>query len=80
MGRNRIRLLSSIWKKDTLREFIEKAQKNGEYLPHFPVLRPDKSTTKVRIVFNRYAKFNGISRSGAIHLASNVVARFCECS
>ena len=31
------------------------------FLPHFPVLRPEKSTTKTRIVFDASAKFNGIS-------------------
>ena len=31
------------------------------FLPHFPVLRHEKSTTKTRIVFDASAKFNGIS-------------------
>ena len=31
------------------------------YLPHFPVLRPDKSTTKTRILFDASPKFNGMS-------------------
>ena len=31
------------------------------YLPHFPLLRPDKSTTKTRIVFDASAKFNDVS-------------------
>ena len=31
------------------------------FLPHFPVLRPEKSTTKTRIVFDASAKYNGIS-------------------
>ena len=31
------------------------------YLPHFPVLRPDKSTTKTRIVFDPSAKYEEVS-------------------
>ena len=32
---------------------------DGEwFLPHFPVVRPDRETTKVRIVFDASAKLN----------------------
>ena len=31
------------------------------HLPHFPVVRPDKSTTKVRIVFDGAARYDGKS-------------------
>ncbi|MCG8047834.1 MAG: hypothetical protein N0E48_19785, partial [Candidatus Thiodiazotropha endolucinida] len=37
------------------------------YLPHFPVLRPDKDTTKTRIVFDASAKCSGVSLNDAIH-------------
>ena len=31
------------------------------FLPHFPVVRSDKSTTKVRVVFDAAAPWNGVS-------------------
>ena len=37
------------------------------YLPHFPVLRPDKETTKVRIVFDALARYEGHSLNDLIH-------------
>jgi hypothetical protein len=37
------------------------------YLPHFPVVRPDKDTTKVRIVFDASAKHNNLSWNDVIH-------------
>ena len=37
------------------------------YLPHFPVLRPDKETTKVRIVFEASARYEGHSLNELIH-------------
>nr|XP_012563380.1 unnamed protein product [Hydra vulgaris] len=40
---------------------------DGWYLPHFPILRPDKSTTKVRIVFDGSAKYNSKSINDVIY-------------
>ncbi len=37
------------------------------YLPHFPVVRLNKSTTKVRIVFDCSAKCEGVSLNDEIH-------------
>ena len=37
------------------------------YLPHCPVLRPDKDTTKVRIVFDASARYEGHSLNDLIH-------------
>ncbi|XP_047123010.2 uncharacterized protein LOC105849104 [Hydra vulgaris] len=51
--------------------YLEKINKrdlgDGWYLPHFLILRPDKSTTKVRIVFDGSAKFNGKSINDVIY-------------
>ena len=38
------------------------------YLPHFPVVRLDKSTTKVRIVFDCSAKREGVFLNDEIHV------------
>ncbi|XP_067667337.1 uncharacterized protein [Haliotis asinina] len=37
------------------------------FLPHFPVIRPDRSTTKVRVVFDASAKCQGTSLNDIIH-------------
>ena len=37
------------------------------YLPHFPVIKPDKATTKVRVVFDASASHQGISLNDTIH-------------
>ena len=37
------------------------------YLPHFPVIKPDKETTKTRIVFDASAKHEGVSLNDVIH-------------
>ena len=35
-------------------------------MPHFPVVRPDRTTTKTRIVFDASAKFEGVSLNDTI--------------
>ena len=37
------------------------------FLPHYPVIKPDKETTKTRIVFDAPAKCNGISLNDLIN-------------
>ena len=37
------------------------------YLPHFPVVREDRSTTKVRIVFYASARYNGTALNDVIY-------------
>ena len=46
----------------------EQPPATARYLPHFPVVRMDKSTTKVRIVFDCAAKCDGISLNYMIHV------------
>ncbi|CAM1295397.1 Uncharacterised protein r2_g452 [Pycnogonum litorale] len=40
---------------------ISSIDQDGWYLPHFPVIREDRSTSKLRIVFDSAAKSEGIS-------------------
>ena len=49
---------------------LERAPENEKkkwYLPHFAVIKPDKETTKTRIVFDASAAQNGISLNDIIH-------------
>ena len=61
----------------------ERLPNNVWYLPHFPVVRMDKASTKVRIVFDCAAKCNGISLNDMINAGPkllqglfNVLVRF----
>ena len=62
---------------ETINKYIKKGyirkvgdlEKNASewYLPHFPVIRPDKETTKTRTVFDASAKCSGVSLNDVIH-------------
>ena len=63
----------------------EKWPTNAWYLSHFPALRPDKPTTKTRIVFDASAKNDGVSLNDKIHQGPklqkdlfNILIRFRE--
>ncbi|XP_065182163.1 uncharacterized protein LOC135812873 [Sycon ciliatum] len=58
---------------------------NQWFLPHFPVVRDDKETTKVRIVFDAAAKWDGRSINDEMHSGPalqtdlvKVLIRFCS--
>ena len=62
--------------EQTIEKYVEKGyvQKVTEsspetkwFLPHFPVIRPERDTTKVRIVFDASAKQDGISLNDTIY-------------
>lgn len=54
-------------KKGYLRKVDNPDVKEGWYLPHFPVVREDKETTKVRIVFDSAAKWEGVCLNDRMH-------------
>ena len=70
-------------KKDYIRKVPSEESGGKWYLPHFPVVRPERETTKTRIVFDASAKCNGISLNSVIHQGPklkndlfNVLVRF----
>jgi len=59
--------------------YISEVEKNGSessewLLPHFPVVRDDKETTKVRIVFDAAAKVSGRCLNDYIHIGPKLQA------
>ena len=40
----------------------------GWYLPHFPIIRLDKATTKLRIVFDASARADGVALNDLLHI------------
>ena len=61
-------VIESYIEKGYVRKVPEHEQSNSKwFLPHFPVIRPDKDTTKIRIVFDASAKCHGASLNDAIH-------------
>ena len=56
-------MLQTYQDKGYIRKVSSEEEKpdQGWYLPHFPVLRPDKSTTKTQIVFDASAKYEDVS-------------------
>jgi len=43
-----------------------KTEEKAWYLPHFAIVRPEKTTTKTRVVFDACAKFNGLLLNNVI--------------
>ena len=48
------------------------AEQDGWILPHFPVVRDDRSTTKVRVVYDAAAKFKGRSLKSELYAGPSI--------
>ncbi|XP_052710974.1 uncharacterized protein LOC128185417 [Crassostrea angulata] len=65
--------------KRYIRKINQDEEKSGKwFLPHLPVIRPDKSTAKTRIVFNASAKHCGVSLNDMIHCGSKLQNELCD--
>ena len=56
-------VLETYQDKGYIRKVLPEDEKPDQvwYLPHFPILRPDKTTTKIRVVFDASAKYEELS-------------------
>ena len=52
--------------------------KSKWYLPHFPVIRLDKETTKTRIVFDASAKYEDVSLNDVINQGPKLQRDLCD--
>lgn len=72
-------------KKDYIRQVPQSEVEKQWFLPHFPVVKEDRVTTKVRVVFDAAAKHDGKSLNDAIWPGPklqrdlvDVLTRFCR--
>ena len=58
----------------------EIAEETGQvhYLPHRPVIRNDKQTTKIRAVFDASCKVNGPSLNECLYSGPNLIAKIFD--
>ena len=59
-------IISQYLENGYIRKLQQRPDGEGWYLPHFPVIRPEKETTKVRIVFDAAAKSHGVALNDLI--------------
>ena len=70
-------------KKDFIRRVPEAevtdAQEDQWFLPHFPVVKVDRATTKVRVVLDAAARFNGVSINEEMHAGPALQNNLTRC-
>ena len=58
--------------QDYIKKYVTKLEQKpidkGWYLPHFPVIRPNRSTTKTRVVFDASVQHDNIALNDIIHI------------
>ena len=59
-------------------EEIAKEAGTTHYLPHRPVIREDKQTTKIRAVFDASCKVNGPSLNQCLYAGPNLIAKIFD--
>ena len=53
-------------------EDTEAASSNGWFLPHFPVIKDDRATTKIRVVYDAAARFEGKSLNDELYSGPSI--------
>ena len=77
------RVLAAHEQKDYISEVPapDRLSKSAQwFLPHFPVMKSDKTTTKVRVVFDAAAPWNGVSLNDTMHTDSALQGRHRGCA
>ena len=57
---------------------VAKEEGTVHYLPHRPVIREDKSTTKIRAVFDASCSVNGVSLNDCLYPGPNLLAKIFD--
>ncbi|XP_064633630.1 uncharacterized protein LOC135491588 [Lineus longissimus] len=73
LGKSYSRVIQQYQEKGYIKKIKDDERNSHQwYLPHFPVVRPDKSTTKTRIVFDASAKVDGVSLNDNINTGPKI--------
>lgn len=73
-----IKVIEAYKEKGYIRKIEKEANGFAWYLPHFPVVNLNKSTTKIRIVFDASAPYNGLSLNETMNRGPKLHADLAE--
>ena len=59
-------------------EDVPKDEGTVHYLPHRPIIRDDKSTTKIRAVFDASCNVNGVSLNECLYSGPNLLTKIFD--